>query len=216
MMHRWTSRRIFRAGGALPWGALVLLLAVPALGAQEAVDNRFLAYEVWTQLLVTDPEAAVDRLVEWTEDRGGYFIERSPAGVSLRIPTRHVPAFRAVAEETADRVLVYNPSAQDLRRELLRIDAGITSREESLAQILRFIDGADVEGTLALEREIGSLMGEIEALRGRQRALRNHIALGRVVVSLSAQAAAIPETRPSSFAWINEMDLYRFLEEAGL
>lgn len=198
------------------WILWCLLISVAGVAeAQEDLNPRYLAFEVRSQLLVTDTQAAAEAVVTWSENRGGYFVERSLNRVVLRLPSQYVPVFREEANEVADRVVSYNPSARDLRQELLRIEAGISSREESLEEVLRLIEGADVEATLALEREIGSLVQEIEELRGRQRMMRNDITFARITVFLSSQAAAIPDARPSSFDWINRVDMYRFLQEVG-
>jgi hypothetical protein len=44
--------------------------------------------------------------------------------------------------------------------------------------------------------------------------LRTRIAYARVEIALSAQAAGIPDTLPSSFDWLNTLGLYDFIGEA--
>ena len=178
--------------------------------------ERFLALEARAQLLVSDREAAADALITWTEEEGGYFVERSLERVVLRVPADAFDELRAVAGSTAEDVITYNPSAQDLREELSRVEAAIASREENLERVLSFLDESDdIEGTLALEQEISSLMQELEALRGRERAIRTRIAYARAEIALSARAADIPDRVPSSFDWLNSLDLYDFIEEVA-
>jgi hypothetical protein len=180
-------------------------------GAGEAAVEDFLAREARAQLLVEDREAAADRLIAWTEAQGGYFVERSLERVVLRVPADSFGELRSIAAGAAEEIITYNPSAQDQRQELSAVRAAIESREENLERVLALLDGADVEGTLALEREISSLMRELESLRGRERAIGLRIAFARVEIALSAQAAGIPDTLPSSFEWLNTLDLYRFI-----
>jgi hypothetical protein len=176
--------------------------------------ERFLALEARAQLLVSDREAAADALVTWTEEKGGYFVERSLERVVLRVPADAFDELREVARMTAEEIITYNPSAQDLRQEIGAVEAAIASREENLERVLAFLDESDdIEGTLALEREISSLMQELEALRGRERAIRTRSAYARAEIALSAQAADIPERVPSSFDWLNDLDLYDFIGE---
>lgn len=180
-------------------------------GAPQAPGGDFLAREARAQLLVEDREAAAERLIAWTEGQGGYFVERSLERVVLRVPAGSFGALREVAADASEEIITYNPSAQDQRQELSAVRAAIASREENLERVLSFLDGADVDGTLALEREISSLMQELESLRGRERAIRTRIAFARAEIALSAQAAGIPDTLPSSFDWLNTLDLYRFI-----
>ena len=58
-------------------------------------------------------------------------------------------------------------------------------------------------------------MQELEALRGRERAIRTRIAYARAEIALSAQAAGIPDRVPSSFDWLNSLDLYDFIGEVA-
>ena len=177
--------------------ALVMVLGAAPRAAAE--DERYLALQASAQLLVTDREAAASALIAWTEEQGGYFVERSLDRLVVRVPA-----------------IAFNPSAEDLREELAATQAAIASREENLERVLTFLDESeDIAGTLALEREISSLMQELESLRGRERAIRTRIAYARAEIALSAQAAGIPDTLPSSFDWLNELDLYDFLGEAA-
>jgi hypothetical protein len=41
----------------------------------------------------------------------------------------------------------------------------------------------------------------------------NDVRYAFVTVSLSTRQSSIPSKRPSSFEWINTVDLYRFLDE---
>ena len=214
-----STRRPGRVVAAILFVAWGLVAPVPHAVAQDggvAAAERFLALEARAQLLVSDREAAAEALITWTEEQGGYFVERSLERVVLRVPSERFAELRAVAGSTAEDIITYNPSAQDLREELGAVEAAIASREENLERVLAFLDESDdIEGTLALEREIASLMLELESFRGRARALRTRIAYARAEIALSAQAAGIPDRLPSSFGWLNSLDLYDFIGEAS-
>ena len=80
-------------------------------------------------------------------------------------------------------------------------------------QNLQYIDQTDVEGTLAIEKEIMQLLTEIEQLKGRLRKLtvdRNY-ALAQVNLQILGQS--LPTDIPSSFGWINTIDFYTFVDE---
>ena len=188
---------------------LVALVAAAPLVAQT------LYHDVRAQVVVLDAEAAGRRLTEWAEAAGGYYLSRSSAGVVLRVPAARIAELKPVLEDVAEVVLSYRPSATDVREELGAVQSSITSTREALELILSYVDEADVVGTLALEQEIAQLVTQMERLEGRRRKLTNDAAYARVEVVLSSRRQSVPEQRPSSFDWINTVDLYRFLGELG-
>ena len=117
-------------------------------------------------------------------------------------------------EEIGDTVVSYNPSATDYREEMARNEAAITSRTEALDRILIYLDEADIAATLSFERELRSLLQEIEYYTGQNRRIQNEVAFASATINLSSRQRTIPEQRPSTFAWVNTVDLYRFLREA--
>jgi len=185
-------------------------LAATALAAQS--QQRYLSVSVRAQLVVLDAEGAARELTAWAEQAGGHFLLRSRDRVILRVPVARVEDLRRHLVEGAEAVLAYTPSATDLREENTRVESGITSREESLRLVLQYLDEADVTATLALEKEIASLVQGIEHLKGTRARLAHDAAFARVEIQLRSQAQTLPQRRPSTFAWINTVDLYRFLE----
>ncbi len=176
-----------------------------------AADSPYLQVQVRAQVVVADAEAAARDLASWAEQAGGHFLLWSRDRVVLRVPAARVEEMRARLVERAEAVLSYTPSASDLREEMARVEAGITSREESLRLVLAYLDEADVTATLALEREIASLVQGLEQLKGTRARLAYDAAYARAEIQLRAQEQTIPQRRPSSFGWINSVDLYRFV-----
>lgn len=203
-------------------GALLLSLVVSPLGAQNPDGGFAASSELAADLLATRIDARVvvgdraqtaEAIVRWAESSGGYFTLRSFDRLELRVPDGVADSFRAILDEVALGVLAFNPEAQDLRRELSRIEAGITSRRESLERIFTFLETADVSATLAFEKELSALLAELESLVGRRRVAEHRVAHTYITVILSSRQQDIPTTIPSSFDWINELGLYRFLAE---
>jgi hypothetical protein len=199
----------------------VAACAVGVVSAQGALsdaaslaDQDTLSVQVEARIVVADQAEASNQLASWADENGGYFVERSFQRVVVRVPTPRVDDYRALIYGVGDPVLAYNPSAQDLRDEISTLRAEIISNDQALEQILEYVDESNVAATLALEQELRAVLTELERLAGRLRALQNDIAFSRIRVDLSAQQETIPRKRPSSFQWINTMDLYRFIREA--
>ncbi|HUX21234.1 MAG TPA: DUF4349 domain-containing protein [Spirochaetia bacterium] len=190
------------------------LLCLVSLSAHLFAQQN-LAVSVEAQIAVSDPDQAAHSISLWAEQHDGYFVVRSLDRISFRVPPKALPELRAALDKMAYQVLTYNPAAQDVSNELSKVAAGITSRTDAADRIMKYLSTADVSGTLAFEKELTGLVEEIESLEGRKRYLLDSVALARVEVGLSSAERDIPEVLPSSFAWINNLGLYRFLNATG-
>lgn len=190
---------------------VLLLLFVSQTGAVFAQD--YLSYSLQMYVLAPDRESLSVSIAQWTDQNGGYFVERSSEAVVLRVPPHQVTALRAIVETEGGLILRFEPSTTDLRRQLDSARAAISSRQESLDRILELTARADIGATLAFEQELRSLNGEIEYYRGQEQRIVNDSRFAWVRVALTSQESSIPDFIPSSFGWINSVDLYRFLED---
>jgi hypothetical protein len=174
-------------------------------------SDNYLFHGIGAVILVADSEHAADVLTMWVEQEGGYYLHRSKESVTLRIPYQKMGSLRLYIESIAEEVVSIELQAHDLREEILRLRSGLEAREEILEKNLGYIDRTDVKGTLATEAEIRILVEEIEKHKGRLRKLENDrlFALGEIKLSFKEQT--IPTDIPSSFAWINTIDFYRFM-----
>ncbi len=197
--------------------AVLVLAYPPDLDAQriDRADGEgpLLALSVEAQVIASDRPATSELLAQWAEDRGGYFVFRSLDRVVLRVPPASLAELRDAIAGIGDDLVVYHPAAVDLRSELRDVDAAIAARTETLTRILAYLEDAGVSATLAFERELRSLNRELERYAGRRREILNDAAFARVTIGLSARERVVPAQQPSSFAWINTIDLYRFIDE---
>lgn len=188
---------------------LILLLSPVSIFSE---DNT-LYHDIRATLLVADVDVLGDLIAQWAEDSGGYLLLKSTDRIVVRFPYTKISLFREFLEQSADLVVEIAPQAVDLREHLLGLQSGIRSREEILLKNLAFIDQADVTGTLDIEKEILTLLGEIEELKGKLRKLNVDRAMARAEVNLSFMEQSLPEDIPSSFSWINTVDFYAFIWE---
>ncbi len=191
----------------------VIFIILLAVSTVSAFENDSLYIAVNTVLLVFDRTDASDELASWAEENGGYFTLKSEEHVSIRVPDEKVKSFRAFLGTVSEVVLQYEQSGRDLREELMLNRSALEAREEILAKNLLYLSSSDMEGTLELEREIRRLMNEIDSYRGRLRLLENDSTMARIDVALSFQSQSVPESRPSSFEWVNTVDFYGFMDK---
>lgn len=187
---------------------ILFFLVLPRVASQE--DTLAASAEILA--VTTDRVALARTLADWAEERGGYYTYRSETEVHLRIPPRQVYAVRAFLETSEAEILRYNPSTADYRQQIADAEAAVIARTEALERVLRYLEGATISATLAFERELRSLNQEIEEYTGYLRRLRNDVRYARVRVVLSGYEETMPYLRQSSFAWINDLGMYSFLE----
>jgi hypothetical protein len=203
-MMKYMARAVF-------FCVLFSLCAASSLPAE-----NYLARTMTMQIMVADPEATADLLANWAVQRGGYYTFKSTDIVMLRIPQQELDDLRRVVKEKAEETVSESFQALDLRETIVAVRSGMVSREEILQKNLAYIDKTDVEGTLAIEREITGLVGEIEQLKGKLRKLINDAKYARAEIQLSFMEKTLPHDIPSSFKWINEIDFYLFIVGGSL
>jgi len=192
----------------------LILTAIVLTGLTQTADGENYLYQnIEATVLVVDPDQAADSLELWVEQTGGYTLLKSSDQVILRLPFERIPQLRATLRELSEDILDISPQSQDLREQILEAQAKINSREEVLRQSLALLDQADVQGTLAIEKEILTLIDEIEQLKGTLQKLNIDRTFSRAEISLRYLEQTLPENIPSSFDWINSVDFYSFIHQ---
>ncbi len=192
------------------WFIILLILVLPAV---MLVGQENLVYSVEAEILVNDADSAGEHLESWSEEIGGFVLYLSNKRFVARVPMQRIEEIRGALEDRSERIVRYIQESRSVREELATLEAGLSARKEILDRNLELLDKADVEGTLAIEKEINKLMSEIENMTGRLRKLRTELSFPLVTVDLGFRSQSIPENLPSSFDWINTMDFYRFVGE---
>jgi hypothetical protein len=175
--------------------------------------DDYLHQQLNATLLVADPDLVAERIAEWAEAAGGYFLVKSSTQVVIRFPSAKMDELREFVKTIAEEVVTLTSKATDLREQFLEIQAGIASREEMLRNTLNFLDRADIKGTLAIEKEVITLLKEVEELKGKLRKIYVDRLYALATINLNYFQQSIPQDIPSSFEWINHIDFYKFIQE---
>ncbi len=192
----------------------LILTAIVLTGLTQTVEGENYLYQnIEATVLVVDPDQAADSLELWVEQTGGYTLLKSSDQVILRLPFESIPQLRTKLDDLSEDILEISPQSQDLREQILEAQAKINSREEVLRRSLALLDQADVQGTLAIEKEILTLIDEIEQLKGALQKLNIDRTFSRAEISLRYLEQTLPENIPSSFDWINSVDFYSFINQ---
>ena len=190
---------------------LLFLFLLPSviLTGQES----YLHHRIEGTILTGDPEEAVEKIITWVDTEGGYFIRKASDTVIARVPAEKAEGLRHFLESISEDVVDYMPEAYNLREDYLATQSGIESRQEILDKNLEYLGKTNLEGTLAVEKEIMRLLNEIEGLKGRLRRVTADIRYALITVHLHFQQQSLPEDIASSFEWINRVDFYNFIKD---
>lgn len=188
----------------------VLLMAMLAWGIEPALaDTGAEASALWARVVVkvADRDQATAAVQRAAEAAGGYFTEKSGRGLTIRVPVEKADTLISLAEQQGRR-LERSLRRDDLGEEMLRKTAALKSKQQIQAQYLDLLAQADLQGTLAIEKELVQLTAEIEALQGRLRYLQHRLRLAEVQVLFEFEERTAPvPTGVSSFGWLNTLNL---------
>ncbi|MBN1797699.1 MAG: DUF4349 domain-containing protein [Spirochaetales bacterium] len=175
--------------------------------------DDYLHQQLQATLLVAEPDIVAEKITGWAEQAGGYFLVKSSTRVIIRFPSQKMDELRDFLKSIAEDVVTLTSKATDLRENFLEIQSGIASREEMLRSTLVFLDRADIKGTLAIEKEVITLLKEVEELKGKLRKIYVDRLYALATINLNYFQQSIPQDIPSSFDWINSIDFYKFIQE---
>jgi hypothetical protein len=193
---------------AFPVLILLFLFSLPGT----VFGENYLFHTLDASVLVTDPESSSGEIAGWSEKNGGYYVMKSSSYCIVRFPYDLVLEFKEFLESEADELYSYIPAASDVRNEILFLRSSIESREEILEENLRYLDNTDVSGTLAVEKEVMEILKELEEMKGRLKVLNQNRRFAYAEIDLQFQSQSLPDDVPSSFPWLNSMDLYSLLQ----
>jgi hypothetical protein len=194
-------------------GYTLFLFLLLGAGIITASEENYLHQQLEATLLVAEPDLVADKIAQWAESSGGYFLVKSTAKVIIRFPWGKMDELREFLKKISEEVVTLLNKATDLRESFLEIQSGISSRQEMLANTLGFLDRADIKGTLAIEKEVINLLKEIEELKIKLRKIYIDRAYALATIHLNFFQQSIPQDIPSSFGWINSLDFYTFIKE---
>jgi len=199
---------------------LLFTLGTPAFAQDPPVSEpQVVSQRAWTAitagltLQVDDRAEALDAAVALAESHGGWFAELGTDRVSLRVPTE---AARAVVESLRDTGdLVHRTfDSSDLSAKAVDLESRLRARRDVLARYEAVLDTASPKAIVSVERQITSVVAEIEGIEGQLRVLRDQSDHARIDVSLRFRERRAPNRDgSSSFAWLNTMNVADMLRQ---
>ena len=179
-------------------------------GAAQTASKK-LSINIFAELSVADPAKTVQAFADYCESVGGYYIRKSDSGISLRLPAGMQSKVEDLLKENGT-LIRYNINTEDIENEYLVIQKQLDSRRRLLADYNRLIASANFSSTLTLEKELMTVVSEMENLRGKINKMDNEYQFLRLDIRFfSEETRRPPSASSSSFDWINRINFYNFI-----
>jgi hypothetical protein len=181
------------------------------------IDGSFAGWEepsvtermiIWTgdiSLIVKDAEESLEKAQSIAKDLGGYVVNSSSwfeeqqlrARLTIRVPAEEFDAAMAGLKDLAIRVENTNVSTQDVTEEYTDLDSRLRNLEATETELLELLTEVrertgKAEDILAVHREVSSIRGQIEQVKGRMQYLETMTAMATIDIGLTPDALARP------------------------
>ena len=179
--------------------------AAPAEGAKPqsaelALPNpssgRMIIKDALMDLLVADPELAIERVTSLAADQGGYlvssraWIENGFKNAELRmgVPSSHFEDTLTQLRRMAVQVLNEQTSGQDVSADYADLAARLVNLEATAARVRAFLEQArTVEESLKINGTLSDLEGQIEQVKGQMKFYEGRAAYSTITVLVRPQ-----------------------------
>jgi hypothetical protein len=187
--------------------------AVAEGASQAAVRAPLLIYTAQITMAVFEVNAALTRVEALGRDLGGFLSKRDDHSITIRVPAdRFDEAVRRV--EGVGDMLHRNVSAQDVTEEFRDLEVRLKSAHAVQQRLTELLAKAvKVEESIAIERELDRVSGDIERIEGRIKFLRDRAAFSTITVSFEPKPQEQVGTKEVRLPipWLYDLGLRRLL-----
>jgi hypothetical protein len=189
--------------------------AKPASGAGDVANaqagdaERMIIRTADLSVVVTDAAQAQQSVTDTVNALGGYIADSSAwregeqlrARMTVRVPAEKLDALLAAIKGTAVRVQQENVKGQDVTEEFTDLSAQLTNLEATEKELRELLTEVrektqKAEDVLAVYRELTTIRGEIERVKGRMQYLSTMTAMATANVELIPDVLAKPVVEP--------------------
>ena len=193
-------------------------------GLPSVVTDRMIVRTANVSLLVEDVPETLESIARLVDRLDGTVVSSSMRGdgdessaiVTIRVPVATFDDALADLRRLGVRVVSENTGSQDVTEEYVDLDAQLRNLEATETQYLNLLNRADtVEDVLKVQRELSSVRGQIERIKGRLQYLERTSAMSVITVHLSPATNPKPLVDPGWSASESSKAAVRSLTSAG-
>lgn len=179
-----------------------------------AVRAPILIYTAQITMAVFEVNASLAKVEAVGRELGGFLAKRDDMSITIRVPI-------AVFDEAVKRVegvgdmLHRNITAEDVTAEYVDLEVRLKSARAVQARLTELLTKAvKVEESIAIEKELDRVSGEIERIEGRMKFLRDRAAFSTITVRFEPKRVEQVGTQRVHIPvpWLDEVNLPRLLK----
>lgn len=200
------------AGAGTPSGGAAGAPAGPSFAAQAPHGADLIVYTARVTMAVHQVEPGLDAVERVAREVGGYLAQRTDAEITIRVPrARFDEALRRV-QQSGD-VVHRDVSAEDVTDQYVEIETRLRNARAIRDRLEQLLARASVKEAVEIEKELGRVTGDIEAMEGKLKVLKDKIAYSTITAAFEARGAGavrdVPQRLP--FPWLSDLGLPRLL-----
>ena len=176
------------------------------------LTRRLIVYAASLSVGVFEPEKSAQAAIEFVEKLGGYMKSRTNNDLVLRVPADQFFAFIKELESyglMASRVI----NSEDITSQFVDLSLRLNNLLVTRTRLQAVLEKArNVEETLAVERELNRVSGEIEQIKGRLRLFTNLVDFATVQLTFFVRhgqnaVTGSPVKVDTPIYWIKRFDV---------
>lgn len=184
-----------------------------ATGDAAALRTTMLIYTAEITMAVFEVNKQLSAVETLAKDEGGFLARRDDASITIRVPVARFEAVVQKIEKLGD-MLHRNVVAQDVTEEFRDLEVQLRSARAVRDRLEQLLSKAvKVEESIAIERELDRVSGEIDRIEGRMKFLKDRAAYSTITVTFSAKSKenvnASHVRLPAN--WLDSLGLQRLL-----
>ncbi|MFT3764877.1 MAG: DUF4349 domain-containing protein [Minicystis sp.] len=158
-----------------------------ASGEVAQVRAPMLIYTAEITMAVFEVNASMAKVEALGRELGGFLAKRDDRSITIRVPAQRFDEAVRRIEEAGD-MIHRHVAAQDVTEEFRDLEIRLKSAravQQRLTELLA--RAAKVEESIAIERELDRVSGEIERIEGRMKFLRDRAVFSTITVTFDAK-----------------------------
>lgn len=193
-----------------------------AVQKQQQQDNKandappheaaMLIYTANLTMAVYQVEPGLNAIEKVAKVVGGYLAVRTDTTITIRVPRDRFDEALKEVEKTGD-VVHRDVQAEDVTDQFVDLDARMRNAQAMRDRLQDLLKRATTKEALEIEIQLERVMGEIEAMQGKLKLLKDKIAFSMITVTFAARGEAAVRDMPLRlpFNWLNNLGLPRLL-----
>jgi hypothetical protein len=173
-----------------------------------------LVYTAQLTMAIFEVEPALEAAATLAREMGGFMSRQTNDSIVIRVPVARFHEAIGRLEKLGD-VTHRDIAAEDVTREFFDVEVRLKSARAVRERLEHLLGRAvKVDDSIAIERELERVVGEIEKLEGRLKFLQDRALFSTISMTFEARAKELvaKDTFKLPFPWLEQLGLGRLLQ----